>query len=247
MSNGSDAPNPPEGLLAAGVADAHPPKSSSAVTEGCLVGLLVLVAAVEMGAPHPPLISFGVIREGTLPSSTFGATGFAASGAPQALVSAPPQGSNMLLLDCATIAGRAAGAAGAGFVAVGDERLKAELKAGGLCRGGDGILVGGEMMFLVEADAKLLNPSSPKRSFGIDEVAGFGMGGEEDWANAKFKLLDGCGAAAGFGAGGLVAVLEKKSPPLKGGGELIRAAEGAALLETVLEKPRPEKADDAEA
>jgi len=37
----------------------------------------------------------------------------------------------------------------------------------------------------------------------------------------KLSVLDGCGTAAGFGSGGLLDVAEKKSPPLKGGGEVI--------------------------
>ena len=101
MSNGSDALllNPPlllDGPVA-GVcvaeADVQPPKSSSAVIVG---GLL----ADDMGAPHPPEISFGVIREGGLPMSTVGALGFAGagSGALQALSLPEDHGSNMLEL-----------------------------------------------------------------------------------------------------------------------------------------------------
>lgn len=163
------------------MADAHPPKSSSAVTDACRTGLLGVGFAFEIGAPHPPEISLGVIREGTLPSSTFGATGFAGSGAPHALVSAPPHGSNILLLDCATTVGLGGCAAGAGFgaVVVGEERLKAEPNAGGLCIGGDGI-VGGAAGLFIGADEKLLNPSSPNKSVGIDVVAGFGGGGDCD-------------------------------------------------------------------
>lgn len=95
LSNGSDAPNPPPGFVAAGVAaDAHPPKSSSAVTVGCVTAGLA-DDDDEMGAPQPPDISFGVILVGTLPNSTLACTGFGASDAPHALLSAPPHGSNI--------------------------------------------------------------------------------------------------------------------------------------------------------
>lgn len=82
--------------MAAGeAAEAHPPKSSSAVTVGCVV---VGLPADEIGAPQPPEMSFGVILDGTLPSSTLGCAGFEGSDEPHALVSAPPHGSNMLEL-----------------------------------------------------------------------------------------------------------------------------------------------------
>lgn len=48
------------------------------------------------------------------------------------------------------------------------------------------------------------------------------------------------GAAAGLGAGGFVAVLEKKFPPPRGGGDVICAADGAAL---VAGKLSPENAE----
>ena len=182
MSKGSElAPNPPAGFEAAGVADAHPPKSSSAVTDACRTGLGADELELEIGAPHPPEISLGVIREGTLPSSTFGATGFAGSGAPHALVSAPPHGSNILALDCATIVGLTGCVAGAGLgaVMVGEDRLNAESKAGGLCIGGDGIL-GAVVGLFIGADEKLLKPSSPNKSAGIGAVEGFGGGGDDD-------------------------------------------------------------------
>jgi hypothetical protein len=100
LSNGSEAPpNPPLVLdgPVAGVCvaepDVHPPKSSSAVIVG---GFL----ADEMGAPHPPEISFGVMREGGLPISTLGALGFAGAGSdvPQVLSLAEDHGSNMVAL-----------------------------------------------------------------------------------------------------------------------------------------------------
>lgn len=72
-------------------ADVQPPKSSSAVIVG---GFLAEV----IGAPHPPEISFGVMREGGLPMSTVGtALGFAGAGsdAPQALSLPEDHGSNM--------------------------------------------------------------------------------------------------------------------------------------------------------
>lgn len=167
LSNGSDPPKPPVGFVAAGVAaDVHPPKSSSAATVGCAVGLL----APEIGAPHPPEISLGVMRDGTLPSSTLGAAGFAGSGAPQAFESAPPHGSNILALDCEVMAGRVGWGTGAGLgaVVVGEDKLNAELKAGGLCIGGDGIFATGAGGGLDGADAKSLKPSSANRSAGMD-------------------------------------------------------------------------------
>lgn len=97
LSKGSDAPKPLPGLVAAGVAaEVHPPKSSSAVTVGCTAAGLL---DDDIGAPQPPAISFGVILEGTLPSSTFGCVGFAGSAVAQALLSAPPHGSNIPVLD----------------------------------------------------------------------------------------------------------------------------------------------------
>jgi hypothetical protein len=66
--------NPPPVLAgpATGVcvveADVQPPKSSSAVTVGAWVGFL----DDEMGEPHPPEKSLGVIFDGTLPMSTDG-------------------------------------------------------------------------------------------------------------------------------------------------------------------------------
>ena len=100
MSNGSDAvPNPPlllDGPVA-GVcvaeADVQPPKSSSAAIAGVFLD-------DDMGAPHPPEISFGVMREGGLPMSTVGALSFveAGSAVPQALSLPEDQGSNMVEL-----------------------------------------------------------------------------------------------------------------------------------------------------
>lgn len=55
-------------------AEVQPPKSSSAVMAG---GFL----ADDIGAPHPPEISFGVMREGGLPMSTAGGLGLAGAGA----------------------------------------------------------------------------------------------------------------------------------------------------------------------
>ena len=168
LSNGSDAPNPLPDFVAAGVAaDVHPPKSSSAATVGCVVDL-----CADRGAPQPPDTSFGVIRAGTLPSSTFGAAGFAGSGAPQAFVSAPPQGSNMAVLDWEVTGGgfgwEAGAGAGFGAVMVGDDRLNAELKTGGLCIAGGWTLAAGAGGGFEGADEKSLKPSSANRSVGID-------------------------------------------------------------------------------
>lgn len=77
-------------------ADVHPPKSSSAVTVGCVAFAL---DADEMGSPQPPAMSFGVIRAGGRPRSIVGLDTFAGagSGAPQPALSFPvdPHGSNM--------------------------------------------------------------------------------------------------------------------------------------------------------
>lgn len=191
LSKGSEPPlNPPNpppcfgGFGATGVcvveADVHPPKSSSAVTDGCLTGLL----DCEIGAPHPPEMSFGVIRSGGLPKSTVGAAGLAGAvagaGAPQGLLSlADDHGSNIGLLFAA---GRLAGA-GAGC----EDRLNAELKA--LL----GIVVGDE-------------------TFGGDIAGpGFGADGavpqppkssELNKSAGMFAAGFGTGAGAGFGAEG---------------------------------------------
>ena len=207
LSNGSEAPNPPAGFVVAGVAaDVHPPKSSSAVTVGCVVDLLAdeigaphppdmsfgvirlgtlpnstfgAAGFAGSGVPHPPDMSFGVIRDGTLPSSTFGAAGLAGSGAPHALVSAPPQGSNMLELECEATAVRAGCGAGAGLgaVVVVEDKLKAELKAGGLWTGGDETFATGTTGGLEGADVKSLKPSSANKSAGMDVVGGLAAGG----------------------------------------------------------------------
>jgi len=63
----------------------------------------------------------------------------------------------------------------------------------------------------------------------------------------KLSPLDACGTTAGFGAGGLVAVGEKKSPPLNGGGEVTWVGAGAAFTGTALGKLRPVKEDDCDA
>lgn len=63
-----------------------------------------------------------------------------------------------------------------GAVIVGDDRLNAELKLVGLCRGGDA--AAGLGAGFDDADAKSLKPSSPKRSAGIAVAAGFGAGGD---------------------------------------------------------------------
>ena len=219
MSKGSLAPPKPcDGFEAAGVAaEVHPPKSSSAITVGCVVDFVVLVVP-EIGAPQLPEISFGVILVGTLPSSTLGAAGFAGSGAPQALLSAPPQGSNMLVLDCVVTAGRLTCVIGEalGAVIVDEDKLKGELKPPGLCGGGDGTF---EVAVEVGAGAaeKLLKPSSPNKSDGID-VAAFvcGIGADVVFCvKEKSRPFDG----AGLGADGLLTELAKKSPPLKGGGD----------------------------
>lgn len=54
---------------------------------------------------------------------------------------------------------------------VGDDKLKGELKAGGLAIGGEGTLAAAGAGALDGAAAKSLNPSSAKRSAGMD-VAG---------------------------------------------------------------------------
>lgn len=247
LSNGSDPPILPPGFVAAGVAaDVHPPKSSSAVTVGCTAAGLL---AEDIGAPQPPEISFGVIFDGTLPSSTLGAAGFAGSGAPHAFVSAPPHGSNILEAggdagpardDCTVGIG-----AGLGAVVVGDERLNAELKFVGLRNVGEdkGAFAAGPD----GADAKSLKPSSPNRLAGIEVVVGLGIGGDGVFCvKEKFKAfdMDADGACAGLGAGGLLAVPAKKLPPLNGGGEDIWAATAGDLAGMFVGNPKPAKEDD---
>lgn len=144
LSNGSEPPpNPPPpafgGLVATGdCAEVQPPKSSSAATVGGCADLF----APDIGAPHPPAMSFGVIRDGTFPSSTVGAAGLvgAGSGAPQGLLSVvEPHGSNIGLLLCETAGGRDAATAGLGAGC--EDRLNAELKSVlGLVVVGDAIL-----------------------------------------------------------------------------------------------------------
>ena len=82
----------------------------------------------DIGAPHPPEISFGVIREGTLPSSTLEGAGLGGdgSGAPHAFVSAPQGSLNADALGWELITGLAAGA-GFGADCVADDKLKTEL------------------------------------------------------------------------------------------------------------------------
>lgn len=119
-------------------------------------------------------------------------------------------------------------------VGVGEERLNGELKALGLCIGGEGTFAA------VATDAgaaeNSLNPSSPNRSAGI-LVAGLDCSGGGDAAFCvKEKLSEFVGA-------GLLAALEKKSPPLRGGGD-DTGADGAALLGTADGKFSPAKAED---
>lgn len=90
---------------------------------------------------------------------------------------------------------------------------------------------------------KSLKPSSAKRSAGIDVVAGFGAGGDAAFCvKEKLRSLDiiADGACAGLGAGGLVAVPEKKLPPLSGGGDDTCAATGGDLADALVGNPRPE-------
>lgn len=129
-----------------------------------------------------------------------------------------------------------------------EDRLKGELKAGGLCIGGDSTFAAGAAE-VVDPEAKSLKPLSPKRSAGID-VAGFdategGDGLVTCCVKEKFRAFC-CGAsvAAGLGAGGFVVVPEKKWPPLRGGGEDICGAEGAAFVGTAVEKFNPANPED---
>ena len=239
LSNGSGAlPNPPPGLEggATGVcvvdAEVHPPKSSSAVTDACRTGLLL----EEMGAPHPPEMSLGVMREGTLPSSTLGAAGVAAagSGAPQGLLSLPePQGSKADELVPVAIGALTGCGTGLGACAGGgcEDRLNGELNAvllaiGDITFGADtgaGVGLGGD------TGVELANPpksSAANRSVGIDMGVGFGAaagcGGGVLWVNEKSSPFKAEGeVTVGFAAGAFEGRLSKKLPPLSGGGEVI--------------------------
>lgn len=140
--------------------------------------------ADEIGAPHPPDMSFGVKWLGTLPRSTPGAAGFVegGSGAPQAFVSLPaPHGSNMLELVEASGWDTGARADGLDAVLVGDERLNAELKL--LLKGtvGEATLgaAGAEAGAGAGSGALEANPpksSAAKRSAGTEVGTGFGGG-----------------------------------------------------------------------
>lgn len=134
MSNGSEAllVNPPPLFagLETGVcvveADVQPPKSSSAVTVGAWLGLL----DDEIGDPHPPEMSLGVIFDGTLPRSTDGCEDTlgvtVGSGAPHPPPSPPEDhGSNSAALVDVVVVDIGAGAA-AGFGA-GVDKLNADL------------------------------------------------------------------------------------------------------------------------
>ena len=234
-------------------ADVHPPKSSSAVTDGCLAGLF----ASEIGLPHPPVMSFGVIREGTFPRSTLGAAGLAGagvgSGAPHGLLSAAdePHGSNIALLFELTGAGRGGGCT----VLVGcADRLNAEPKSLGFGAVGDATLGGGAAEAVEGAEDHPPKSSLLKRSVGIDDAgletgagAGLGAGGVAGVAccvKEKSRAFFAAGLGAGLGAGGLVGVASKKPPPLRGGGEVTCAAAGVDLVGIGGEKlDMPEKAD----
>jgi hypothetical protein len=151
-------------------------------------------------------MSFGVMRDGTVPRSTAGAAGLggAGSGAPHGLLSAAarePQGSEKALL----LDGNAAGLGAGGCVFVGwEERLKAELKSlddfvilgevtlGAVTgAGGAADCVGG-------ADDHPPKSSPPNMSSGIETGlaagtgAGFGAGGAAGvafWVKEKLRLL----------------------------------------------------------
>jgi len=164
------------------------------VTDVCRTGLLL----EEIGSPHPPEMSLGVMRDGTFPNSTLGAAAFAdtTSGAPQGLLSLPePHGSNtdeLLwggiggIVGCVIDLGAATGADGGC-----EDRLKGELKVVLLMAdeitwgagAGAGAGLGGEVG--VEL-AKPPKSSAANRSTGIDVAVGLGAG-----------------AAAGFGGGAL--------------------------------------------
>ncbi len=190
LSNGSGAPPKPPPLGfdggATGVcvvdAEVHPPKSSSAVTDGCRAGRLL---EADIGSPHPPEMSSGVMRAGGFPNSTLGWTGFAGvgSGAPHGLLSLPaPHGSNIAVLLCGMAAGDLNGwDAGFGTAAGCEDKLKGELKAA--------VLLGGDIIAGLggEAGVELAKPpksSAANRSAGIDVAVAAGLG-----AGA------GCGAA----------------------------------------------------
>jgi len=53
-------------------------------------------------------------------------------------------------------------------VATGEDKLNAELEAGGLCMGGDGTFAAGAVGGLEGADVKSLKPSSANKSAGTD-------------------------------------------------------------------------------
>lgn len=228
---------------------------------GCVV---VLFAPPEIGAPQPPEMSFGVIREGTLPNSILDAAGLdvvaaaavvvvVAAGVAHAFASDEPHGSNMFAAAAVIAAGCEGANAGAGFdaVVVGEERLKAELKAGGLCIGGEGIFVaiGCATDAAARGGEAVENPpkASSASMSALNEVV-VGLGGEAGVAacvKEKSSMLPvAAGMAAGFGAGGFVAVGEKKFPPLRGGGgaDVICAATGVDLIGIAAGKFSPDNA-----
>lgn len=215
----------------------------------------------DIGSPHPPEISFGVIWAGGLPSSTFdgatcaGAGAGEGSAAPQGLLSLPeePHGSNK-----AEFVGTATGALGGAAAGAGcEDKLKAELNVLLL------LPVIGEVTFAGvgfgggEAGVELANPpksSFANRSAGIDAATGldaaWGRGGEAALmldVKEKSKPLDAEGdMALDRGAGVWVGRLSKKLPPLNGGGEVTCGAEGVALAGIEFVRLlRPLNADEA--
>lgn len=120
------------------------------------------------------------------------------------------------------------------------------------------MLAGGEetvagAAFGGEAGVELANPpksSAANRSTGMEAPAGFGAAAgvcvAGCWVKAKSNPLDAAGEMTeGFGAAGLDGKLSKKPPPLRGGGEVICGAEGAAFAGRELVRlPNAEKLDD---
>ena len=196
-----------------------------------------------IGVPQLPEMSFGVIRDGTLPKSIPDGAGFGGDGsrALHGLGSlAEAQGSNMLFED-AVMLGICAGLdAGLGARGCEADKLKGDsIVAVGLLTGdvtlGMTDALAGPGGFVV-----LANPpksSEAKKSTGIEVGAGFGVG---FGAGAAVDASTGCGLLAnpksrpsdGTGLGvtsGFESALSKKLPPLRGGGDVICGADSVVF------------------
>ena len=122
----------------------------------------------------------------------------------------------------------------------------------GAAMGAAGAVIVGDVVDAQPPKSSLLNKSAGMvaAGFGTGAAAGGGGGEAADgrWVKEKSRAPLGWRGAglAGFDIGGLLGVMSKKFPPLRGGGEVTWGAEGIAFVGTADGKLKPEKAEEGD-